>query len=446
MTVISDVKPAPAAAQSNLAPASAPARNRRRRIRLGLAALAACALILGGSWYWTVGRFLESTDNAYVQGDIAVLSAQVDGRVTGIFVADNQFVHTGDKLIELDGAIWRAALAQAEASLAEATAAIATLREQVEAQDAQIAVAVAQSDQAQAEQDRAVADAKRYDTLSGQGFASRQVYERAVADQRKAAASLAASSAQAVAARRQRAVLEAQLRQADARQAQAAAAVDRAKADLDNTVIRAPFDGIAGNRAAQLGQYVRPGQQLIAVAPPPDRLWVVANFKETQLSRVRDAQPVTITVDAIPGLTLHGKVQSLAPATGSLFSLLPPENATGNFTKIVQRVPLRVALDASEVSKLALLRPGLSVQAEIDTRADPAQPRGILMGGLRGLAHGLSADAATADAPGEAVLQVAAPSRKRSATGAWAPNGTTTGTSPGTATAATSGGSTKGTP
>jgi membrane fusion protein, multidrug efflux system len=402
MTVISDVKPAATVTQTTVDPSpspSGPARSRRTRIRLGLALLVLCAAVVGGSWYWTVGRFLESTDNAYVQGDIAVLSAQVDGRVTAIFVADNQLVRAGDRLIELDGATWRAALAQAEASLAETTAAIVTLHEQVSAQDSQIAVAVAQADQAQAEQDRAVLDAKRYDTLSGQGFASHQVLERAVADQRKAAATVAATSAQAVAARRQRSVLEAQLRQAEARQAQAAAAVDRARADLDNTVIHAPFDGIAGNRAAQLGQYVRPGQQLIAVAPPPERLWVVANFKETQLSRVVDGQPVTVTVDAIPGLTLHGTVQSLAPATGSLFSLLPPENATGNFTKIVQRVPLRVSLDTNEVSKLALLRPGLSVQAEIDTRADPAQPRGILMGGLRGLLHGLSADAATPAKP-----------------------------------------------
>jgi membrane fusion protein (multidrug efflux system) len=270
-----------------------------------------------------------------------------------------------------------------------------TLREQITAQDAQIAVAVAQADLAKAEQDRAGADAKRYDTLSGQGFASRQVFERAVADQRKASASLAATTAQVLAARRQRFVLEAQLQQADARRAQAAAAVDRARADLADTVIHAPFDGIVGNRAAQLGQYVRPGQQLIAVAPPPDRLWVIANFKETQLGRVRDGQTVSVTVDAIPGLALHGRVESLAPATGSLFSLLPPENATGNFTKIVQRVPLRVALDTNEVSNLALLRPGLSVRAEIDTRADPTQPRGTLLGALHGLMSAFSATAAT---------------------------------------------------
>ncbi|MFO1024382.1 MAG: HlyD family secretion protein [Acetobacteraceae bacterium] len=343
-------------------------------------------MVLGGAWYWSVGRFLEGTDNAYIQGDIAVLGAQVDGHVAAIHVTDNQAVKAGDKLIELDGATWRATLAQSEGSLAEATAALTTLREQITAQDAQIAVATAQAAQVQAEQERAVSDARRYDTLSGQGFASRQVYERAVADQRKAAANLAAATAQALAARRQRSVLEAQLVQAEARRVQAEAAVARARADLANTVIRAPFDGIVGNRAAQLGQYVRPGQQLIAVAPPPERLWVTANFKETQLHRVRSGQPVLVTVDALPGLELQGHVESLAPATGALFSLLPPENATGNFTKIVQRVPVRVALDGAEAGKLALLRPGLSVQAEIDTRADPSQPRGFLPGALHALA------------------------------------------------------------
>ena len=389
MTAISDIKPAELQA-------SAPAKpvRRRRTVRALLLATVLAGVTVGGAWYWTVGRFLESTDNAYVQGDIAVLSAQVDGHVAAIRVTDNQPVHTGDPLIELDGATWRAAMAQAEATLAEATAAMATLREQIAAQDAQIEVANAQAAQAQAEQDRTLADSKRYDTLSSQGFASRQTFEKAVADQRKAVANLTATRAETLAAQRQKSVLEAQLLQAGARRAQAEAALDRARTDLQNTVIRAPFDGIAGNRAAQLGQYVRPGQQLIAVAPPPDRLWVVANFKETQLHGVANGQPVSVTVDALPGLELKGHVESLAPATGSLFSLLPPENATGNFTKIVQRVPVRVALDGSEAAKLALLRPGLSVVAQIDTRADPTQPRGVLLGGLQGLGLPIHAAAA----------------------------------------------------
>ncbi|TCZ59833.1 HlyD family secretion protein [Roseicella aquatilis] len=395
MTALSDSKPAPPQVTPAQATPTRPRPSRKRQLRLPLLLLAAGGAVLGGAWYWHVGRFLESTDNAYVQGDIAVLSARVDGHVAAIRVADNQAVRAGDTLIELDGATWRAALAQAEASLAGARAAQATLRQQIEAQEAQIAVAEAQAAQARAEQERAAADARRYDTLSGQGYSSRQAYEHALADQRKAAASVAAATAQGTAARKQRGVLEAQLVEAGARQAQAEAALTRARVDLENTVIRAPFDGIVGNRAAQLGQYVTPGRQLIAVSPPPERQWVVANFKETQLHRVRNGQPVTVTVDAIPDLELHGRVESLAPATGSLFSLLPPENATGNFTKIVQRVPVRVALDPAEAAKLALLRPGLSVEAEIDTRDDPSAPRGFLAGGLHGLAAAFGATAAT---------------------------------------------------
>ncbi|MFL5288949.1 MAG: HlyD family secretion protein [Rhodopila sp.] len=256
MTAVSDVKPA----VPNLTPAPPQAPKRRSLVRLVLLAMLLIAGVIGGAWYWSVGRFLQSTDNAYIQGDIAVLSAQVDGHVAAIGVTDNQPVHAGDTLIELDGATWRAALAQAEATLAETVAALATLREQTAAQDAQIDVATAQAAQVRAELDRAMADAKRYDALTGQGFASHQTLEKAVADQRKAVATLAAASAQEVAAHRQRSVLQAQSQQAEARKAQAVAAVDRARADLDNTVIKAPFDGIAGNRAAQLGQYVRPGQ------------------------------------------------------------------------------------------------------------------------------------------------------------------------------------------
>ncbi|MDO9712798.1 HlyD family secretion protein [Paracraurococcus lichenis] len=380
MTALSETRPAP----PQVTPA-APRRSRKGAIRFGILALLGAGAALGGAWQWQVGRFLESTDNAYLQGDIAVLGARVDGHVAAIRVADNQAVRQGDPLVELDGATWRAALAQAEASLAEARAAIGTLREQMAAQEAQVAVAEAQAAQARAEQERAAADARRYETLSGQGFSSRQAYEHAIADQRKAAASLAAALAQATAARQQRVVLEAQSLQAEAKRAQAEAALTRARVDLENTVIRAPFDGIVGNRAAQLGQYVRPGQQLIAVSPPPQRQWVVANFKETQLHRMRQGQPVTVTVDALPGLALHGRVESLSPATGALFSLLPPENATGNFTKIVQRVPVRVALDAEAAARLALLRPGLSVEAEVDTRDDPGAPRGLLSGALHGL-------------------------------------------------------------
>ena len=360
---------------TSTAPATPPSGLRRKLVRLSLAGLLLGGVALGGSWWWSVGRFLEQTENAYVQGDVAMLAFRVDGNVGAIRVADNQRVVRGDVLLELDPALYRARVAQAEASLADATGAIATLAEQLALQGAQVTVNQALLAQAGAEQARASADARRYQGLAAQGWSSRQTEERARADGLKAAAAIGSAEAQLAAARQQMVVLQAQARQAEARRDQAAATLRLAQIDLEQTVLRAPFDGIVGNRAAQLGQYVRPGQNLIAVAPPPERQWVVANFKETQLARFRPGMPVRVTVDALDGLELHGRIDSLAPATGSLFSLLPPENATGNFTKIVQRVPVRVALDAADAARLALLRPGLSVVAEADTRDDPTASR-----------------------------------------------------------------------
>ena len=373
MNVLNETRPAMPAASHG------PARRRRwlRRLRWPALVLALLLLALGVNWWLLVGRWLESTDNAYIQGDIATLAPRIEGHVAAILAADHQRVAAGDPLIELDQGLWRARLAEAEATLAEAVAGMATLRQQLTQQRAQIDNAEAQLEQARAEQFRALAEARRAGTLVGAGWTSRQANERAVADQRKADSAVAAALAQLSIARQQLDVLEAMQLQQQARRDQAAAATERARIDLGNTVIRAPFDGIVGNRAAQLGQFVRTGQQLIAVAPLPERQWVTANFKETQLPRFRPGQPVRLAVDAIPGLALQARVESLAPATGALFSLLPPENATGNFTKIVQRVPVRLALDPGEAAQLALLRPGLSVTAEVDTRADPSAPRSL---------------------------------------------------------------------
>ena len=358
-------------------PGPAPRRRWPGRLRWPALILALGGAGLATNWWLLVGRWLEATDNAYIQGDIAVLAPRIEGHVGAILVADHQRVAAGDALIQLDQGLWRARLAEAEATLAEAAAGLATNRQQLIQQRAQIDSAEAQLEQARAEQTRALAEARRAGTLVGAGWTSRQANERAVADQRKADSAVASALAQLSVARQQLEVLQAMQVQQEARRDQAAAAAERARIDLGNTVIRAPFDGIVGNRAAQPGQFVRTGQQLIAVAPPPERQWVTANFKETQLPRFRPGQPVRITVDAIPGLALRGRVDSLAPATGALFSLLPPENATGNFTKIVQRVPVRLVLEAGEAASLALLRPGLSVAAEVDTRPDPTAPRGV---------------------------------------------------------------------
>lgn len=388
------VSPAAAAEAAGATPAGPPpARRSRRRWLLRLLPLVVLAgATLGGGWYWQVGRFLAETDDAYVQGDIVVLSPRIEAEVAELRVADNQRVKAGEVLIRLDDRDARLQRDQAAAALAEAEAAVATAREtlaqlaaQVEASQAQIEQAAAERQSALAERERAEAEQRRTAALAGSGWSSRQSAEQALAGQRKAEAALRAADASRHAAEaellvRQRAVpvQRAQLAQAEARREQARAALGLAENTLSYTELRAPFDGIAGNRAARLGQHVRPGQQLIAVSPLPETLYVTANFKETQLAGMRPGQPVELAVDAIPDHALHGHVDSFAPATGSQFSLLPPENATGNFTKIVQRVPVKLVLEpGQDPALLARLRPGLSVVAEVDMRADPHAPRGL---------------------------------------------------------------------
>jgi membrane fusion protein (multidrug efflux system) len=365
----------PADAQTTATPQRSRLLRRLWRPAAGL--VAAIGVAVTASWWFTEGRYIQSTDNAYVQGDIAVLSPRIEGDVAAIKVADNQLVRAGDPLIVLDPADWRARLAQATAAAAEATAAIETAKRQVAQQQATIEAAHAAIVQAQAEQSRASADAARSGSLVANGWASRQSNDQAVADSRKANASVAATQAQKAAAEQQLGVLNAQVIQATARQQSAAAAVQLAENNLAYTVIRAPFDGIAGNRAAELGQHVTPATQLIAVAPLRERLYVVANFKETQLRRMQPGMKVRLIPDIDPNGAVDGRVDSLAPATGALFSLLPPENATGNFTKVVQRVPVKLMLDPAEAAQASWLRAGLSVTAEVDTRGPDAQRLGL---------------------------------------------------------------------
>jgi membrane fusion protein (multidrug efflux system) len=349
-----------------------------RRLWRPVAGLAvAVALGVTASWWFTEGRYIESTDNAYVQGDIAVLSPRIEGDVAAIQVADNQRVRAGDPLIVLDPTDWRSRLAQATAAAAEAAAAVETAQRQVGQQQATIEAAQAAIVQAQAEQARATADAARSGSLVAGGWASRQANDQAIADSRKANAAVVAAQAQKAAAEQQLDVLRAQVVQTRARQQNAAAAAQLAENNLAYTVIRAPFDGIAGNRAAELGQHVTPASQLIAVAPLREQLYVVANFKETQLRRMQPGMKVQLIPDIDPGAAVDGRVDSLAPATGALFSLLPPENATGNFTKVVQRVPVKLVVDPAQAAHAQWLRAGLSVTAEVDTRGPDAQRLGL---------------------------------------------------------------------
>ncbi len=338
----------------------------RKKIVVAAVVLALAFGGYGGWYWWTAWRFLQSTDDAYVASDVSVISPKVEGYIKKVRVQDNQAVNKGDVLFVIDDRDFAAKVAQAEAAVATEDAAVATYASRLDLQTAMIAQAQAAVELAAADLVRTQQDYKRYATLMTTDFASRQRYEQAQADARKAAAEAARTRAALAAAQSQEGVLRSQRREEAARLQQARANLRLAENDLDNTVIRAPVAGVAGNRAGQIGQYVKPGTELVSLVPLP-RVYVTANFKETQLTRIRPGQRAEIAVDAYPDHALVGKVESFAPASGAEFSLLPPDNATGNFTKIVQRVPIRIALPTKE-PLAQLLRPGLSVTVTVDTR------------------------------------------------------------------------------
>jgi membrane fusion protein (multidrug efflux system) len=331
----------------------------------------AILLALGGGagWYWwTEWRFIESTDDAYVHADTSVISPKIDGYLKEVRVRDNQAVGVGDVMFVIDDRDFAAKAMQAEAVVATAEATVATYANRLDFQRAMIGQAAAAVTAAEVDLERARLDQRRYAALVSSDFASRQRFETADADARKAEAALAKARAAEVAERNQLGVIESQKREEEARLAQARASLDLARNDLASTVIRAPFAGTVGNRAARVGQYVKPGTQLAALVPLP-HIYVTANFKETQLTHMRPGQPAEIAADAYPGETATGTIESFSPASGAQFSLLPPDNATGNFTKIVQRVPVRIALP-TDSPLVRLLRPGLSVTVTVDTRRE----------------------------------------------------------------------------
>ena len=341
------------------------------------------ALAVGGGWYWwDVLRFLQSTDDAYVQSDVTLISPKIEGYIKEVRARDNEPVAVGQVLFVIDDRDFAAKTAQAEAVLATQEATVATYGTRLKLQQTMIDQATANLRSAEADLNRAQLDFKRYTALATSDYASRQRYETAEADSRKADAALGKARAGLATEQNQLAVLGSQKREEEAKLMQTRAALQLAKNDLDNTVIRAPVAGIAGNRAGQIGQYVKPGTQLLSLVPLP-RVYVTANFKETQLTRMRPGQPAEISVDAYPDRPLHGQVESFAPGSGAQFSLLPPDNATGNFTKVVQRVPVRIAVPADE-PLLRLLRPGLSVTVTVDTRREGTVEAGD---GIVGAAH-----------------------------------------------------------
>ncbi|MGE5545695.1 MAG: HlyD family secretion protein [Solirubrobacterales bacterium] len=333
-------------------------------------ALVAVSVVLAGSfaaWRWaTEWRWVETTDDAYVEGDITSMAPKVAGIVVEVAVGDNQAVAVGDVLVRVDDTDYRARVAETRAVLAAREAALAQLDDRLAVQVALAQQASAGILAAQADVTRARADFERAQRLVKDDYLSRQRYDTQAAEAARASAGLKGSSAAATAAKHQLAVLEAERDVARAQAEQARAALVQAEADLAATVIRAPVAGSVGNRAVRTGQYVRPGQHLLAVVPLAT-VWVDANFKETQVGRMRPGHRAIIEVDAYPGVTVEGRVASFSPASGAKFSLLPPENATGNFTKVVQRLPVRIALPPDN-PLAGRLRPGLSVTARVDTR------------------------------------------------------------------------------
>ncbi|MFZ5936779.1 HlyD family secretion protein [Pseudomonas sp. HS6-2] len=325
------------------------------------------------SHWWLSGRFIEDTDDAYVGAEVTVISAKVPGYISEVAVVDNQFVKAGDLLARIDVRDYNAALAKADGAVAAQHARLANLDAVELLQQALINQAKAQIDARSAEAQRAMDDRVRYQNLVQSQAVSVQSAQRVDTAWKTAQADRVHAQAGLVAARQQLTVIDTQRQQTRAALAQAEADREQARLNVGYTELRAPVDGYVGNRRAKVGAYAAAGSQLISVVPAHG-LWVDANFKEDQLARMQVGQAVSITADILPGRTFHGRVESIAPATGAQFSVLPPENATGNFTKIVQRVPVRVRL-ADGDADFGALRPGLSVYAEIDTKAPRvAQP------------------------------------------------------------------------
>jgi membrane fusion protein (multidrug efflux system) len=330
--------------------------------------LAAFVILDWNRWVGAAGA--QWTDDAYLQADLTPLSAQVTGRIRAVAVGDFQRVRQGELLVEIDDAPFRAQLDQAEANVAAAEAAIGNLKAQENLQAANIAAAEAQlrGDQATAQRDKLEAD-RQQKLLASRITGTEQAVERADAAAKLSQAQVMRSGSALEAAGRQLEVQHTQEKQLAANRKAAGAARDLARINLGYTRISAPANGMVGQRRVYPGQYVAVGAQVISVVPLPG-LYVIANYKETQLTYLRDGQRAEVRVDTFPGVVLHGHVASWSPATGSQFALLPPDNATGNFTKVVQRIPVKVVLD-DDGGLGDRLRPGMSVETTIHTDGSP---------------------------------------------------------------------------
>lgn len=357
----------------SLTPAKAGAR------KLPIRLIAVAAVLLGAGFagyhyisdYLTTGWYRISTDDAYVRADISNVAAKVGGYIKAFPVADNTVVSPDTIIAEIDDGDYQIALQAAQKKAESQRATIERFDAQLRQADAAVAQARDQVNATQADSKRAEADFVRYTQLTAQKIATPQRLEQAVADRDRTRATAASAKSALVSAEAAKDVLHAQQKEAASLLDELQVQVDKANRDLSFTKVRAAVGGVFGNKSSQVGSLVQPGTRLGALIGDGS-LYVEANFKETQLREMKPGQPVTIEVDALGGKVLHGVVDSFAPGSGSVFSVLPPENATGNFTKIVQRVPVRIALPA-DAKTFELLRPGLSAVVTVDTKYEPSK-------------------------------------------------------------------------
>ncbi|HVW73663.1 MAG TPA: HlyD family secretion protein [Rhizomicrobium sp.] len=357
-----------AQAQDNPAPRPSPLQNPRTRRILLLAGMALGVIALAWAVEWFVrGRYLQSTDDAYLKADAVTIAPTVSGYVQRVFVGDNQVVKAGQPLLQVDTRTYNAALAQAQATVDARRADLERARAESDQQQATIAQAAAQLAVSAAAARFAAEQVDRYTPLAASGADTHERLDQLKDTRDQALATQKANAAALQSARRQLVTLAAATAQAKAQLEAAQASLHQSQIDLGHTLIRSTIAGRVGDRTVRVGQYVQPGTRLMSIVPV-EQLYITANFKETQIGRMRPGQPVDIGVDALPDAHIRGNVESFAPGTGAQFALLPPENATGNFTKIVQRVPVRISVEASEAARRILV-PGLSVTVTVDTKS-----------------------------------------------------------------------------